>query len=76
MNVPMETGPMRMGVSLPGYEHLLQPLSANPTPEGVSTGQLMCGINTTALGSLLALQAGQPIGHVVWSPYTPIVGPR
>jgi hypothetical protein len=71
-NIQIESGPMRMGVSLPGYEHLLQPIAANPTPEGVSTSRLMCGINTTALGAWYALQAGVPIGHVVWDPYAPI----
>jgi hypothetical protein len=73
-NVGLEMGPGQMGVGLPGYEHLLQPIAANPTPQGVSTGRLMCGINTTALGAFYALQAGVPIGHVVWDPYAPIVG--
>jgi hypothetical protein len=75
-NIPIESGPMRVGVGLPGYEHLLQPLTSNPTPTGVSQGLVMCGINTTAMGSLGLMQAGIPISHVYWNPYAPIVGPR
>ena len=43
-------------------------------PEGISTGRLMVGLNTTALGALHMLRTGMQPQLVIWDAYAPIVG--
>lgn len=41
----------------------------SPVPPEVSTGELMVGIGTTALGALEMTKAGITIPHVLWTAY-------
>lgn len=79
-NVPQEFGPN--GYQAPGAglvkvdgSPLFPPgfwgYGPSQVPQGVSTGRLMVGIGTTALGAIGLMQAGITIPHVLWDCYAP-----
>ena len=66
-NIPLEYGPES---NVPRI--FTARLTDNPTPAGVSTGHLMCGLNVaSATDALDMLRRGLSPGHVYWSPYLP-----
>jgi hypothetical protein len=55
------------------HPNLPNPFAPSQMPAGVSTGRLIVGIATTAMGALSAVQHGTPVPLVITDIFAPIV---